>query len=267
MVHFKIILLGRNHDKLIKIKENLKAIYPSVTVEYIISDAKNCKSEEIDRIIGEILIKVKKIRNIRLLINNVGMGEDGPGKESGRVLRFEELNENLDEDIINVNCIYSINLSRRILDHLKQEDYLKLYKFGIVNIASLTAVMSFCPYSSLYASSKELLRWWSESLRGEITVNPELGNFVQVWTVTTGFVETKLSRMSKSLFCCDCDENAIEMLNEIFSENGIGNEFIPHWKHRFSLLLLEILDFLIPEFILMKFIYPKLRKRGASLQT
>lgn len=199
------------------------------------------------------------------MINNVGIGLNGKR-------RLEDIKEvagfGLFEEIVNVNCIYPVILTREFLKQLNclsnannDND-----RIAIINIASCAALTPATPFSSLYAATKSFNRSFSISLSGEMTakrlIHPEINlPAVDVICVNPGYVVSNMTKMRESIYCCNAQDHAQVVFSKITRTWPVGSGFtvdiIPHWKHGIMWTGLAFLEILIPsEWLLVAVIMP-----------
>lgn len=129
---FDLVLTGRNMDKLMQLKNELKT-----NVEVVYSDlSTNNGAFE--------LYKHCQSKNIDFLINNAGFGVYG---------KFDETNLKNELEMINVN-IRSVH----ILTKLFLRDFKKINRGRILNVASSAGFMTGPLMSSYYASKNYVVR-------------------------------------------------------------------------------------------------------------
>lgn len=231
----------------------------------LISEASDASYENIQRLyaqINEILLPLKG-NTIRILINNVGIGLNG----KRRLEDIKEAGIGLFEEIVNVNCIYPVILTREFLKRVHcSESQRESESIAIINIASCAALTPATPFSSLYAATKAFNRSFSISLSGEMTakrlIHPEINlPRVDVICVNPGYVVSNMTKMKESIYCCNAQEHAKVVFSKITRTWPVGYGFavdiIPHWKHGIMWAGLASLEILIPsEWLLVAIIMP-----------
>ncbi|HPN37087.1 MAG TPA: SDR family NAD(P)-dependent oxidoreductase [Melioribacteraceae bacterium] len=127
---YNLILIARNIESLLQLKQ--KYLLNNIKTEIIVQDLS--KKEWIKQ--TEDLIKDKRID---YLINNAGFGLTG---------EFISQNINTLEDMINVNCLTVVLLTKIVLPNM--------LKFGKGNIIIIGSLLSFVPspYNTVYAATK-----------------------------------------------------------------------------------------------------------------
>lgn len=191
-----LIIVGRNQEKLESVKaEILKKENIKITTKVVDFSQPNnfndFKNLEID-----------------LLINNVGACSDGPKYfiEDSRM-----------EEIVMVNIMNTFKLTQKVLQTMEKK------KFGyVVNIGSITGDFPM-PLLSTYASSKAMIKSWSENLHNEY-----LPYNINVELIDTGYVATKMSKIrNSSLFCPSADIYAKSIISH-FGSGNITFSYFPH---------------------------------------
>lgn len=200
-----------------------------------------------------------KDNTIRILINNVGIGLNG----KRRLEDIKAAGIGLFEEIVGVNCIYPVILTREFLKRLNCN---LCDRIAIINIASCAALTPATPFSSLYAATKAFNRSFSISLSGEMTakrlLHPEINlPPVDVVCVNPGFVVSNMTKMNESIYCCNSQDHAQVVFSKITRTwpfgSGFAVDIVPHWKHGIMWAALASLEILIPyEWLLVAIIMP-----------
>ena len=165
----KIIALGKNQKKLIKLKKK----YKNNIIETFCCDLSNQK-----RILSTIKnIKHKKY-NIDILINCAGNFLVKDFKK----ISIKEINKN-----INVNIIAPFLFSKEFISNMKKQ------KWGrIVNIGSSSSYFGFAK-SVLYCSAKHALLGFSRSVNEEFKKHG-----VRSYIFSPGSIKTKMGKLVKN---------------------------------------------------------------------
>jgi short-subunit dehydrogenase len=108
---------------------------------------------------------------VDLLINNAGVGTHG---------RFEELDLDREKAMIQLNCQLPVALAHKLLPGMKARG-----RGGIVMLASVAGQMPV-PYMAAYSASKAFMRFFSESLWGELR-----GSGVDIVSISPGDTATE----------------------------------------------------------------------------
>lgn len=173
---YNLLLIARNQDKLKAVKEEL--------------EQKNSKKREIRlykadfsklNIYDGIEAEVKKLPQVDVLINNVGMSYENP-----EFFASEHLGQK-NEDIINVNALSCMKMCYIVLPIMEQQ------KRGVIlNISSFSA-LDPCPLLSVYAASKSFVDHFTRSIAYEYAKKG-----ITIQSVLPGFVVTKMSKIRKA---------------------------------------------------------------------
>lgn len=230
----------------------------------LISEASSADQENIEGLFRQIEENLKPGHTLRILINNVGMGQNGKRRIGDINVTGDE--GELFEEIVKVNCIYPVLLTRAFLKRIKPG--LESDRFAIINVASCAALTPATPFSSLYAATKSFNRSFSLSLSGEMTakhlLHPETTPPVDVICVNPGFVVSNMTKMNESLYCCSSSDHAKVVFSKISHSNNTifgAVDIIPHWKHGVIWSILAILEVLIPsEWFLVAVVMPLMLK-------
>ena len=255
-----LILVGRNLEKLETVKKEIISVNSEIKIICLISEASDASHQNIQNLFKEIEANLPAGQVIRILINNVGIGQNGKrrlgeidvcGGEGG-----------LFEEIVKINCIYPVLLTRTFLQKLKADNGQIL----ILNVASCAALTPATPFSSLYAATKSFNRSFSLSLNGEMSakhlLHPETTPKVDVVCVNPGFVVSNMTKMKESLYCCTSQDHAQVVFSKISKSWPLASvDIIPHWKHGLMWSILAFMEVLIPsEWFLVAVIMPAVLK-------
>lgn len=137
----KLIISGRNKEKLVKVSEDLGCMY-------ILLDSSN-----FDEIEGQVKEAIDMLGGIDVLINNAGIGT------------FSLLDDvSLDAflKVYNTNVFGVALISKEVIKHFKAQN-----KGNIINIGSTAATKGFA-HGTVYASSKFALRGMTECWQQEL---------------------------------------------------------------------------------------------------
>jgi short-subunit dehydrogenase len=159
-------MVSRNEEKLQSVKSKLKATFPSIKFEYIVSEAS--KPPEI-----EVFQGVLNGKNLRIIINNVGT-----------VVPPNPINLQAADDLaqsIAINCTYPTLLTKALLPIIESLPGEK----AILNISSITAYLS-SPNLAVYSATKAYNLVFSRCLSVELS-----DKHIDVLAITPGFVQTQ----------------------------------------------------------------------------
>ena len=233
-----------------------------VKIVTLISEASDSSQENIDTLFNQIdaILQQSSHQSIRILINNVGIGQNGKRRLGDIDVYGSE--SSLFEEIVKVNCIYPVLLTRAFLKRLKPDSG----TVAIINLASCAALTPATPFSSLYAATKAFNRSFSLSLSGEMSakhiLHPETTPKVDVICVNPGFVVSNMTKMNESFYCCTASQHSHVVFSKITRSWPLGSvDIIPHWKHGLMWSVLALAEVLIPsEWFLVSFLMPAVLK-------
>lgn len=232
----------------------------------LISEASEADQDNIETLFSQIEDNLKPGHAIRILINNVGIGQNGK-RRLGDIP-----DEGIFEEIVQVNCIYPVLLTRAFLKRLKPTES-DLGRYAILNLASCAALTPATPFSSLYAATKSFNRSFSLSLSGEMSakhlLHPETTPSVDVICVNPGFVVSNMTKMRESAYCCTSSDHAKIVFYKMSYSNGIigAVDIVPHWKHGLMWSILAVLEVLIPsEWFLVAVVMPAMLKLSGKFR-
>jgi short-subunit dehydrogenase len=140
-----VVLVARRREVLARILNKLtggskKHLYVSADIS---------KEEDVKRLVEEV---IRKYGRINVLVNNAAISYVG---------RVEDMDMRKAEDVININLLGTIRVTRAILPQMIRQ------KSGhIINISSILG-KGAAPYRSLYCASKYGMEGFMESLRLE----------------------------------------------------------------------------------------------------
>lgn len=172
---FNILLVSRSPEKLGSVAAEIEAATPGVRT----------KTQAIDFALGderqyESLQHTVEDLNIGVLVNNVGKSHNMP-------VTFAETTEEEMEDIIEINVVSVLRVSRMIIPGMVER------KKGLVlNLGSFAGQVT-TPMLATYAGSKAFLSGWSQALGEELKRSK-----VDVRLLNTYFVVSNLSKIRRS---------------------------------------------------------------------
>jgi short-subunit dehydrogenase len=261
-----LFLIGRNLEKLEGLKDEIiSKITNEIKVVCLISEASDSSIENIENLFFKIDETLPTGHFIRILINNVGMGQNGKRRLGDIEISVEG---GLFEEIVKVNCIYPVILTRAFLKRLKGDNG----HSAIINVASCAALTPATPFSSLYAATKSFNRSFSMSLSGELSVkhllHPESTPKIDVICVNPGFVVSNMTKMKESAYCCSAQDHSHIVFSKISQSWPLSSvDIIPHWKHGLMWSILAVLEILIPsEWFLVAFLMPVVLKLSGKFR-
>lgn len=210
-----LILLGRNQDKLDKVKNELRRLLPDDQIVLICADLSSATSETYK----EIASQLKGMeRDIGILFNNAGVMLPSPN-------RFLDQPESSLWQHCTVNMAGVLMITRCVLPGMCHR------KRGlIINMSSMAALMPM-PNMGVYSASKKFVEFFSASLEYEYK---QYG--IDVQTLTPSYIATKMVNWSKTLsranyFTPDSDTFAKSAIATI----GRSNNTTGYWSHGLQL--------------------------------
>lgn len=210
-----LILVARNKDEMLKIKENVK-----VNVEVIELDL--LKEKNVFK-----LYEMCKDRNIDILINNAGFGLFGLFTET-------DLDRELEMIDLNIKAYH-------ILTKLFLKDFVEKDNGYILNVASSAGFMAGPRLSTYYATKNYVLKL-------TMAINEELrqsGSNVVVSALCPGPVNTNFNKVAHGEFCikeASPKYVAEYAINKLFKKKMI---IIPTFRIKLGIFLLRILPYRI----------------------
>lgn len=208
---FNIILISRSISKLEAAVADLKKIRESVMTKIIVADfVRSYEPGFFERIQNELVDF-----EVSMLVNCVGLET---------MDNFENINEDFMRDMIIVNTLPLVFLSRILIEKSKERSNKHKYRSAIINIASISGLRHmpyFCPYSP----TKAFTDYFSLGLAKEL----EDSN-IDILSLRPGYVHTRMTVKKPlgidTITANVCARNALSFL-------GKTNATSAHWKHRF----------------------------------
>ncbi|XP_048762612.2 dehydrogenase/reductase SDR family protein 7-like isoform X2 [Ostrea edulis] len=167
----RVIMAGRNHEELNKVREEVikKQLPDTFSPEILIMDLMDYKNMQ------EYVSKGLKIfGQIDILINNAGVSYRG---------EISDTQICVDEKVMAVNYFGQIALVKEVLPHMKQQG-----GGSIVGVSSVQGKIAI-PYRSAYAASKHAFQAFFDTLRAEVS-----SDNIHVCVVSPGYIQTNLSQ-------------------------------------------------------------------------
>ncbi|XP_063710029.1 inactive hydroxysteroid dehydrogenase-like protein 1 [Culicoides brevitarsis] len=215
-----IVLISRTESKLVKVANEIEEKY-KVKTKWIQADL------SLGRSVFPHLKRELQGIPVGILVNNAGRMYDYPQ-------RFEEVNEDLLWEIMNLNM-----LSLTMLTHFLLIDMKKRGKGIIVNISSGSEAQPL-PYTAIYGASKIFVKNFTLALQHELR-----NRGIDVQLITPMFVRTKMNEysttvMSGNVFCPDVEtytRSAVFTLGKSDRTTGYWshglqyavNKMVPEW--------------------------------------
>ncbi|SNX84042.1 related to 17-beta-hydroxysteroid dehydrogenase [Melanopsichium pennsylvanicum] len=194
---FNILLVSRSPEKLGAVAAEIEAASPGVRT----------KTQAIDFALGdekqyEGLEHTVKDLNIGVLVNNVGKSHNMP-------VAFAETTEEEMEDIIEINVVSILRVSRMVIPGMVQR------KKGLVlNLGSFAGQVT-TPLLATYAGSKAFLAGWSQALGEELKRSN-----ITVSLLNTYFVVSNMSKVRKSSSMIPTPKQYVGQVLKTIGNNG-----------------------------------------------
>jgi len=151
---FSLVLIGRNQTVLNTLAKELQAKNPQMETLVFVLDATEVTEAKLNN-----LYKLVRSKDIALLIHSAGI--------VNALSKQEDLSFEFTSQILQVNCMFPVVLTTKLIPLLKQHVSDTNKKAAIVTIGSLT---SSCPMPllSTYAGTKAFEEHWTRSLKYEL---------------------------------------------------------------------------------------------------
>lgn len=206
-----LILLGRNQEKLDKVKLELKKLLPEEKIVLICADLSTATSETYK----DVAAQIKGMeRDIGILFNNAGVMLPSPN-------RFLDQPESSLWQHCSVNIAGVLMVTRCVLPGMCKR------KRGIIINMSSMAAMYPMPTMGVYSASKKFVESFSKSLEYEYS-----SYGIEVQTLIPSYIATKMVNWSKTLSTA----NLFTPDSETFAKSAIGtigrsSETTGYWTH------------------------------------
>jgi hypothetical protein len=223
---YDLVLVARNKKKLDNIKSKLNG-----NVEIIAMDLGNYDN---------CFKLYKMVKDVDILINNAGFGLFGEFSDTSIVKEIDMID-------INIRAVH-------ILTKLYLNDMLKRDSGRILNVASIAGFMPGPLMDTYYASKNYVVRL-SQGIREELRRKK---SNVRISVLCPGPVKTNFDNVAGvkfSLSGMNSDYVAKYAIDKMFKNNFI---IIPG----FTIKMLRFLSKIIPDSILVKFVYKSQRRKG-----
>ncbi|KAI8813770.1 hypothetical protein BJ742DRAFT_379106 [Cladochytrium replicatum] len=204
---FNVVLIARTTSKLQQVANEITLQTDSqVETRVIPFDFANA-SEHDFTLLGE---RLSSLGDIGVLVNNVAMGHDYPKPF------MEETSERI-EDIVAVNCLAQLRITRLILPNMLSR------KNGLVlNIGSFTGAFPAALMSG-YSASKAFMATWSEAVGIELK-----GSGVHFEYLNTFFVSNGMSKIDKPSLMAPSPKTYVKAA---LKHSGKSLYSTPYWAH------------------------------------
>jgi uncharacterized protein len=167
-----LVLVARREQKLNEMRNDLKGQHPNLTVHIRKTDLADLA--QLKELVGWL---ERQEIDIDLLINNAGLGDNGPFAKSDPIRN---------EQMTLVNMVALTSLTRHLLPRMIAKK-----RGGILNVSSSAGFLPI-PDFAVYAATKAYVTSFSEALRAELR-----GTGVSVCALCPGPVHTEFQEVAK----------------------------------------------------------------------
>ena len=216
--NWSIIIVSRNQEKIDNvIREHF---WSASTVIGYMMDFSTCTYQDYEKFASTIL----KTRNIRLLINNAGVGFDNPEY-------FHLLDENKILQICKVNMEATMYMTKVVIKRMLINMYEK--KGFVLNISSASGILQTSPLISVYGASKAFINHWTASMIIEYQ------GVIKFESLTPFYITSKLSGYKIPTFFIPSPETYVENAIQKIGKGKITQ--MGYYPHSFLINLLLLL--------------------------
>lgn len=221
-----VLLISRSESKLLQQKDRLLALYPTISIEYLVFDFSQT-GEPRDQFCKSLVKVCERIHNqggIGLLINNVGTANEVPRS-------LDEFSEDEQLEILNCNVQSMLIMTKCVLKFMKQRR-----NGAIINISSGSG--NHCgPFIALYSSTKAFMTQFSRSMSIECK-----NDNIDFLVVTPFYVVSNLFKRKTGTLIAPMPEKLVQ---GVFAQLGKKQVYQGHgyWFHGVSLISRVYFDF------------------------
>jgi short-subunit dehydrogenase len=218
---FNVFLHGRNREKLIRIQDELRTLYPSRKTEIVVYDA-----SQITEGIDEAIVSVVGEKRLTVLVNNVG---GMPMIKPSPYLKLHDFSFCEMQTVLDVNANFTAHLTRILLPRLMSSQ-----PALVMNISSI-AMLGF-PWLVPYSATKAFVLAFGDGLSAEMRADQ---HDVEVLGIIVGSVATAGRQIAESFFVPSARAMASAALDRV----GCGRLSVwGHWAHRVRGLALDVIS-------------------------
>eukprot|EP01135_Chromosphaera_perkinsii_P007541 Nk52_evm25s913 gene=Nk52_evmTU25s913 len=234
-----VVLIGRSEEKLKTVSSEVRAKFPKIdTMELV------CDFSVQDRdFYGDMKLKLEKLPNIAVLVNNVGVSYQFPEY-------FMDISDERVNQLIDINIVAATMMTRIVLPlmvkNAKSKTNTSSYGGAVINIGSASG---YQPNALLgqYSASKAYTDFLSRALSEEMSKYPGLKKPIIVQSVMPLYVTSKLSKVRKPTWNTPTPR--------AFARSAVGtigyeDRTTGYWAHDFCLAVFELLPAAFVSFIL-----------------
>ncbi|XP_062197925.1 very-long-chain 3-oxoacyl-CoA reductase 1-like [Phragmites australis] len=206
-----LVIVGRNPDKLSRVKKEVQAAAPSCKVRTVVFDLATGDAREMARGVARVAAEVEG-RDVGLLVNNAGATYP-------YAAYFHEVGAPVWETVLRVNVEAATRITHAVVLEMAARG-----RGAVVNVGSgSSVVLPAFPLYAVYAASKAYVDQFSRSLSVEYK---QYG--VDVQCQIPLYVATKMSPVkSDSPFIPSTEEYAKAAVRCI----GYESRCVPYWRH------------------------------------
>jgi len=239
--NFKVVLHGRNQQKLDTLKATLQKQYPNVQIKTVIADA-FAADADIDSIVNTCTSLPGKLT---LLVNNVGGAPLSPSYAT-----LSEVDATYVDKMLNLNSRFPTQLTRALLPLLSQSP-----KSLVISTCSITGFRGL-PYLSVYSSSKAFNFCLNQSLASELNAED---SSVQMLGIIIANVVSGGNKTTEGAFTC----NGLQMAEFSLDRVGCGRTAVfGWWRHAVQWWCMSLL----PEWVTEKVLIGVMKERRVEEQ-
>jgi len=211
-----IAITARDYDKLENTKKEILEINDNIKVIIIQGNLSNLSDTQ------NLINDLKKTKvQFNVLINNAGTGVKEP---------LELTPDEIIEEIIQVNLVAPILITKHFLPHLRANNYGR-----IINISSISVVKPG-PLISVYATTKSGLKTFSECIS-----IAEIKNGITCNTIMPGLILNDMGRKSIKAMFPDYNEQNASEYEGIVAQNFPSGKFVTYAE------VVNVVKFLLSE--------------------
>lgn len=209
-----LILIGRNVDKLNKVKQELSRLLNPSKIVTITLDLDQADSESFAELASQVRGSGQTSRDIGILINNAGVMHSSPN-------RFLDQDEAGIWSHVRVNMAATLMITRAVLPLMVAKR-----RGLVINVSSIAASRPL-PLMAVYSASKKFVEFFSKTLEYEYSCYN-----IQVQTLTPSYIATKMTSWSDTLQSANImTPDASTFAKNAVATIGRTNETTGYWAH------------------------------------
>jgi len=241
---FNLFLVSRTQESLDQVAGDIASKYPDIITKTFAIDVAKASRSEFSALGNEL-----SSLNIGILVNNVGISHEFPTP-------FEQIMDQTIEDMININCLAQLRITKLILPGMMQR------RNGL--ILNLGSFAGYIPSAllSVYSGTKGFLRLWSQSLAEEVK-----SKGVRVELLNTSYVVSSLSKIRKPKWDTPTPNTFVDV---VLRSVGIGysEPFLraPYWAHALTQWVVDHVSTTSLSILFIHKMHIDIRKRALKKQ-